>query len=398
MPELTYERGMWARKAAMFDNGNMTRVMTVPGTLAGRRQEQGRSAWYQILIAMLIVFGGFGSHAVFAQSISCSRTVAATPINMTPSITVPRDAANGTLLTPWLLTNQVQNYYTCTTSGSAPGSGMAFEPLSLTSTGTSVKSPDGTTTFTVWQTNLPGVGIAIGVRVFANGCNWQPWTNLGGATGALVPKPWVFGGCNAGNPSNGGQVEVALVKTGAITPGTFSGGALLEGALATSSSAGAWAISTAVGHVSFTLTQTTVAVAGCTTQDVTVTMNSHQQSEFKGVGSATTPATSFNIAVNACPSGLAKIQYQFIPVNAVLDATNGVLALSDSSTATGIGVQLKDDGGNALKYNTPYTLSGYNTATGGSYNIPLTAAYYQTAPTVTPGSANAVLTFTMSYQ
>jgi major type 1 subunit fimbrin (pilin) len=127
-------------------------------------------------------------------------------------------------------------------------------------------------------------------------------------------------------------------------------------------------------------------------------MGSHPQSEFTGIGSATKSPVGFNIAVNACPSGLAKIQYQFIPLNAVLDATNGVLALSGSSTATGIGVQLKDGSGNALKYNTQYTLSGYNTSTGGSYTIPLTAAYYQTAPTVTPGSADAVLTFTMTYQ
>jgi major type 1 subunit fimbrin (pilin) len=127
-------------------------------------------------------------------------------------------------------------------------------------------------------------------------------------------------------------------------------------------------------------------------------MGSYQQSAFKGVGMATTPAVGFNVAVNACPTGLASIQYQFIPVNAVLDATNGVLALSSTSTAAGIGVQLKDGNGNPIQYNTQYTLSAYNTATGGSYTIPLTAAYYQTAATVTPGSANAVLTFTLTYQ
>jgi major type 1 subunit fimbrin (pilin) len=76
-----------------------------------------------------------------------------------------------------------------------------------------------------------------------------------------------------------------------------------------------------------------------------------------------------------------------------------VLALTPTSTATGIGLQLKDGNGNPLQYNTTqYTLSAYNTATGGSYTIPLTAAYYQTAATVTPGSANATLTFTLIYQ
>jgi major type 1 subunit fimbrin (pilin) len=372
----------------MFDKENMRRVMTTPATLAGR----GHSVWYRILIAMLIVFGGFGSHAVFAQqTISCTSTNQATQINMPASITVPRDAPNGALLTGWLKTNAI-NYYTCTSTGS-PGSGMAFEPLSLSTTGTKATSPDGA--FTVWKTNVPGIGIAIGVRVLANGCGAQPWQDLGG-TSSVLPAPWVSGGCNANNPVNGGQAQVALVKTGPIAPGTVSASTMFQGALITSTTAGGWTI-VAAGQIPFSITKTAVTVLACTTPNVTVTMGSHKQSEFRGVGSATTPAVSFNIAVNSCPTGLSNVQYQFIPVNAVLDTTNGVLALSASSTATGIGVQLKDNSGKALQYNTQYTLPGYNTS-GGSYTIPLTAAYYQTAPTVTPGSANALLTFTMSYQ
>ncbi|WP_233835465.1 fimbrial protein [Paraburkholderia sp. ZP32-5] len=34
----------------------------------------------------------------------------------------------------------------------------------------------------------------------------------------------------------------------------------------------------------------------------------------------------------------------------------------------------------------------------GSYTVPLKAAYYQTAASVMPGTANAVMTFTMTYQ
>ena len=51
-----------------------------------------------------------------------------------------------------------------------------------------------------------------------------------------------------------------------------------------------------------------------------------------------------------------------------------------------------------LKYDTQYTLGSYVTSTGGSYTIPLTAAYYQTGTAVTAGTANGVLTFTMTYQ
>ncbi|MBN3817322.1 type 1 fimbrial protein [Paraburkholderia sp. Se-20369] len=151
--------------------------------------------------------------------------------------------------------------------------------------------------------------------------------------------------------------------------------------------------------VSFSLTPTNITVAACTTPNVTVNMGSVMQSAFKGIGSTggMTPIP-VNVAVNACPIGLTSIQYQFTPVNAVLDSTNGVLALSSDSTATGIGLQLKDGSGNALKYNTKYTLTSYSSTTGGSYTIPLKANYYQTSASVTAGTANAVLTFTMTYQ
>ncbi len=319
---------------------------------------------------------------------------------MPTSVTVPRDAAIGTVLTSWVNTAATTNFYNCTVSGSA-ASGMVFEPLSLTKAGMTVTGPSGGT-YTVWNTNVPGVGVAIGVRTYANGCGWyQPFQDLG-TPFTVFPSPWTGGSCNQNGTGstviNGGQAQAALVKTGPITAGTVTGGVLFEGGSATAQSLyAAYTIATS-NRVSYSLTQTAVTVAACTTPNVTVTMGSYMQSVFKGIGSTTTPAKAFNVAVNACPSGLNSIQYQFIPVNAVLDATNGVLALASGSTATGIGLQLKDSSGNPLKYNTQYTLTSYSKTTGGSYTIPLTAAYYQTAASVTAGSANAQLTFTMTYQ
>lgn len=148
----------------------------------------------------------------------------------------------------------------------------------------------------------------------------------------------------------------------------------------------------------FVQTPTTINVAACATPDVTVNMGKPMRSQFTGVG-YTTPAVAFDVSINACPAGrLTKIQYQFIPVNAVIDANNGLLALDSTSSATGIALQLKDGSDAPLKFNTLYTLTGYNSAAGGSYKVPLKAAYRQTAPTVTSGSANAALTFTMTYQ
>ncbi|WP_273995478.1 fimbrial protein [Burkholderia sp. FERM BP-3421] len=346
------------------------------------------------LLTLMVLMLGLGARTASA-TVSCTGTAQTVTLSMPSSVTVPRDAAVGTVLTSWISTAATTNFYSCTASNSSP-SGMLFDPMSLTKASMTVTGPNSVA-YTVWNTNVPGVGIAIGVRTYANGCGWQPWFDLGRAPSGTFPSPWVGSSCNQnGSVTNGGQAQVALVKTGPITAGTVTGGVLFQGASATAQTS-TYTISTS-NPVSYSLTQTIVNVAACTTPNVTVTMGSYMQSAFKGIGSTSTPAKAFNVAVNACPTGLNSIQYQFIPVNAVLDATNGVLALSSGSTATGIGLQLKDGSGNPLKYNTQYTLTSYSKTTGGSYTIPLTAAYYQTAASVTPGSANAVLTFTMTYQ
>ncbi|WP_262390502.1 fimbrial protein, partial [Burkholderia arboris] len=211
-----------------------------------------------------------------------------------------------------------------------------------------------------------------------------------------LPSPWVGAPCRGKvTQDNGGQAEMALVKTGPITAGTVSGGVLFEAAAVVLNGI-LWnsGYTMQTGRKSFSLTSTIINVPACSTPNVTVNMGSYKQSAFTGVGS-TTPGVSFNVGLNACPAGLNSIQYQFIPVNAVLDTTNGVLALSSDSTAAGIGLQLKDSSGKALKYNTQYTLTNYNSSMGGSYTIPFTANYYQTSASVTAGGANAVLTFTM---
>ncbi|MBN3817323.1 fimbrial protein [Paraburkholderia sp. Se-20369] len=355
----------------------------------------GRVAFWLLALAVLLL--GLGSRAAFAQSVSCaSGTPSAVTVAMPVAVPVPRDAPIGTVLGSWVSTSNTPNYFSCTVTGSY-ASGMLFETVSMTKTSMTVAGPHGLA-YTVWNTNVPGVGIAIGVNPYVSTCGYQGWQNLGKPSGTF-PTPWSGGVCTQnGSVTNGGQAEMALVKTGPITAGTVTG-LQFEGASVTGPTLkGPFTVAPS-GHVLFSLSPTNITVAACATPNVTVNMGSVMQSAFKGIGSTggMTPIP-VNVAVNACPIGLTSIQYQFIPVNAVLDSTNGVLALSSDSTATGIGLQLKDGNGNALKYSTPYTLASYSSSTGGSYKIPLTAAYYQTAARVTAGSANAVLTFTMTYQ
>jgi major type 1 subunit fimbrin (pilin) len=328
---------------------------------------------------------------------TCTGAAQTFTLSMPTSVSVPRDAVVGTLLSGWVSTPQVTNYYNCTVSAPS-SSGTDFEPLSMTKSGLTISN--GGVTYTVFNTNVPGVGIAVGVRAFINGCGWQAPLDLGGI-GAPPPitPPWTGWVCNTvGAVTNGGQGLVMLVKTGPITPGTVSGGILFEAGSATAPAVGSAGTVQAGMRKSFSLTQTAVTVLSCSTPDVTVSMGSYQAATFTGKGSVT-KTVGFNVAINNCPAGMTKIQYQFSAPGGVTDATNGVIALASSaSTATGVGLKLMDSTSTALKFDTQYQLTGYNTATGGSYTIPLLAAYYQTGASVTPGTANAVLTFTMTYQ
>ncbi|NMK47212.1 fimbrial protein [Achromobacter sp. Bel] len=371
---------------------NKMRTLIERMTLSNSARRQ--KAW------MLAAFLGWmllGSDMAAAQS--CTGAAESITVQLPATATVARDAPNGTtLLTNWFSAGN-NSYFVC--RGSDSGSGMGFRPhAGLTKSGMMVNTADGT--YTVWNTDVPGIGIAIAVRTFANGCGLLAWQDLGHPNSGAFPPGWVGRGCNErGTVRNGGWVRVALVKTGSATggtvTGTVTGSSLLEGASMTRAN-GAIAYTPGTSNMkTFGISPIRVTVAACTTEPVPVPMGSYPQSVFKGKGLAASPV-SFNVLVNACPAGLNSVQYQFVPVNAVLDPANGVLALSNDSTATGIGLQLKDSNDTAVQYNKQYTLTAYSKATGGSYSIPLRAAYYQTADTVTPGSANAMLTFTMTYQ
>ncbi|WP_259282076.1 fimbrial protein [Enterobacter roggenkampii] len=75
---------------------------------------------------------------------------------------------------------------------------------------------------------------------------------------------------------------------------------------------------------------------------------------------------------------------------------NGVLGLNSSSTATGLGIQLKYNDspvqfGKLIKY-------GTTTSAGEIVNIPFKAAYYMTSANARSGSVSATASFTMTYR
>lgn len=140
-----------------------------------------------------------------------------------------------------------------------------------------------------------------------------------------------------------------------------------------------------------------VNLLSCATPDIVVPLGSHSPSEMPSVGSRTTPV-KFNLQVNNCPAGMASINYGFnFNSGTGYTANQGLFGLTSGSTARGIQVKLLNgDSSQTVELDKWYTLTGYNSSTGGSYTVPLSAAYQRTGA-ITPGTADAELVIAMSY-
>ncbi|WEF29409.1 fimbrial protein [Klebsiella aerogenes] len=93
------------------------------------------------------------------------------------------------------------------------------------------------------------------------------------------------------------------------------------------------------------------------------------------------------------------INVYLTPGSDFIDATNGVFKLSADSTATGVGIQVASDAPGSpvnINFNTIPQMTGTNIS-GSTVKVPLLARYIQTSSTVTPGTANGILTYTINY-
>ncbi|AQH01267.1 hypothetical protein A9R05_20710 [Burkholderia sp. KK1] len=251
--------------------------------------------------------------------------------------------------------------------------------------------------FPVYSTNVPGVGIAMGGYARANG------------KGNANPAAYSFWSVNNASGTNyglGGQLIVALVKTGDITPGTVSGGVVssarvFTGVLTFSSGA---LVSDPPG-VDYSITPVVITVLTCQTPDVEIPMGIHGP-DLPSVGSLSNNPAAFNISLKNCPGGTAvpgtqvglinSIQYKIDPSNGTVPGFSNVAALSGNPSAGGVGIQLFDSTGAVFPLGVNQTLSGFNSTAGGNYTIPLTARYYRTG-ILTTGPANTTMTVTMTY-
>ncbi|WP_180276940.1 fimbrial protein [Janthinobacterium sp. BJB446] len=162
----------------------------------------------------------------------------------------------------------------------------------------------------------------------------------------------------------------------------------------------------------------------CTTPNVSVPLSRHKVSSLKGIGSFT-PTVTFEVRLTDCPGFPGRFNVgttaaspsssqdgiiqapSFLPVNVkiriapgetAIDASKGVLGLTAQKwTATGVGVQLLDASGQPWILSKDISVPNLKVYTT-SVSIKLGARYLQTATNVTPGWANAVATYSLTYQ
>lgn len=231
----------------------------------------------------------------------------------------------------------------------------------------------------VFRTNIPGIGIRIGFRMWEqDGTQYFPITvPMGkGSYGTSTSPNWV--------------IHAQLFKIGQTT----GNGALEPGQYAAmySSHEPLKALQVTVSGRS-----TSIVTPSCTAvPTVPVQLGKVWKNLFSSVGS-TAAEQRFNIQLN-CREAKPELNAVYLRMDAKPDASGipGVIALSpDANAATGVGIQILDKDRQPVTYGQS-NLVGMSKD--GVYDVPFHARYYQTANQVTAGVANGTATFTLEYK
>lgn len=348
-------------------------------------------------LALLVLLSCYFNGNAFA-AITCKNGPDPAAYIMTmPSGTffVPRDATNGTLLTPWSDPQGKPNIW----SNCNLVEGPEYDLYSR------LTQVDGTITvggksYGYVNSGVSGIGLIMQINMgWYSG--FQGSTTPGWYPNGYTPLTKSSWSATAGagfasrtDGAIGQRMQFAFVKTGPISAGsTTISGVVAQAGINTYPSATPLYPEDIIisGGASF-------VIGACTTPDKIVPLGNHKTTEFGAVGTGTTPV-AFSIDLIDCPAGLNSIQYRIDPTTTVVNSAQSVVALDSSSTATGVGVQLlASNGTTPFKLSTNQTFSAYDKINGGTFTIPLMARYYKTTATLTAGTANSSMTFTMTYQ
>jgi P pilus assembly protein, pilin FimA len=332
---------------------------------------------FSALLFSLLALGG----GTVQAAVTCTPTAGIT-LSLPASITAPRDRSFGTPLTAWIGSGVTRMENSCTASNTTTTYGQARGVL--TPTGKTLV--DGGATYTVYATSLRGVGLILAAGDYsAAGIPLAP-------TATDLVKGWsTFWDANA---------SVRLVATGdPIATGTLAA-TTVGNFFVGEKSSGTTSATAPIKITSTSLTAQTCSVdAGSV--NLSVSLGTTSAPGLAGPVGTTSGNAGFSVRLN-CSTGMNV--YMTLTDANNLGNTSDVLSLSPSPTqARGVGIQVRRDG-TPVRFGPDSSVAGntnqfsIGASPNGVLTIPFTANYIKTNPVVAPGDANAVATYTFSYQ
>lgn len=296
------------------------------------------------------------------------------------TITLQRDVTVGQPISEWF-ESPIVEYRNCEFDSEAPG----YRVLGI-NTVNSASSGLNYENYRIFDTNLPGVGMIIGLYSSAKTAN-DPF--LYGYIRPGMTSAEVWNQLIAPNFKHQvvAKAHIRLIKTGAITGGALTGniGNIYH------------KLKTPLPTIPVTFSGGTINVVSCsvTTPNINVPLGKQAKSSFKGVGSGT-EWQSFDIQLN-CIKG-ARINVRLDATAAPATTRKDIMRLDPESgdiAAKGVGIQIGYRMGYELELGKTLL---YETSKFDTEFILLRARYYQTEENVIAGKANGTATFTLTYK
>lgn len=327
-----------------------------------------------------ILLGLFSGAA--QADLSCTPTAGIT-LNLPATISVPRDRKFGTVLSSWITSGSETVQSGCTASDTS--NVWLQAQTALQPTGKTV--PDGGVTYSLFKTGLPGVGIILSAKSFSSS-SWKPV----GTTAADLVRGW--------GASWNASASVRLIATGEpISSGVLVGKQVAE-FIVNDKTSGTTTTPSPINITSTTVTSQTCTVdAG--SKSFTVPVGEINVRKLAGPVGTTAGNASFNIRL-ACSTGM-NVFMTFTDASNPGN-TSDLLGLSASpQQASGVALQVRRLG-TPVKFGPDSSVAGNDgqialgASPNGPLDIPFTANFIKTDAVVRGGDANAVATFTLSYQ
>lgn len=339
-----------------------------------------------------------------------------------PVISAGADIPVGTIIYQGSWANVPTSDVECSSDGTAVLSnwavGIVQAPLPLSGLNT------GLFAGAVYQTNIPGIGVAI-----------SRYNNHAAATlGAMGYRDEdITIGSLGGRVSFSNSTRyISLIKTGSLIPGSYSLSAaslptVSDNMVNSRTDRSIQGLPIKLQNVTFQ-GNLTVSTQTCSTPDVNVLMGSYDiRDNFRGINS-TTPWIDASISLTNCPTfhgfynqtntsslmdfttGVGNVStsinnsigVRLTPVDDVIDAANGIIAIDSTvpGAASGVGIQI--GWGESSQTPVPFNLAAEKTVTlpkdgRPTIRVPLAARYIQTAAAPQPGKANGKVVFTINY-